>query len=53
MVPLFRQSTVLTLYALVAIPLIRFGPVVSGVTVGSSFRDVAFLDVISGGRNLV
>jgi hypothetical protein len=53
MVALFRKSTVLTLYTLVAIPVIRSGPVVSGDAVGSSFRDVAFLGVISRGCNLV
>ena len=53
MVPLFRQSTVLTLYTLVAIPLIRFAPVICGDTARSTFRHVAYLGVISGDRNLV
>ena len=52
-VPLFRQSTILTLYTLVAIPLFRFGPVDSGDTVAWSFHDVAILGVISGDRNLI
>ncbi len=52
-VPLFRLSTILALHALVAITPFRFGPVVSGDTVASSFRDVAFLGMISGGGSLV